>query len=46
MSMVKNFFSVSFYSSLGTHESHQRDGCQAMDINSPFIEAFWAFRFL
>ena len=39
-------FSVSLLSSSGTHQSHQRDGSQAMGINSSFIEAFWALRFL
>ena len=41
-------FSVSCifsFSSSGTHQSHQRDGCQAIGITSSFIEAFWAFCF-
>ena len=39
-------FSVSFFLSSGTHQSHHLDGCQAMDKRSSFIEAFWAFHFL
>ena len=34
-------FSVSFFSSSGTHQSHHLDGCQAMGKNSSFIFAFW-----
>ena len=39
-------FSVSFFSSLESHQSHHLDGCQAIGINSSFIFAFWALRFL
>ena len=38
-------FSGSFFSSPGIHQSHHLDGCQAMGINSFFIEVFWAFTF-
>ena len=39
-------FSVSLFSSSGTHQSHHLDGCQAMGGSSSFIFAFWAFHFL
>ena len=39
-------FSVSFFSSSERHQSHHLDGCQAIRINSSFIFAFWALRFL
>ena len=38
-------FSVSCFSSSGIRQSHQRDGCQAIGINSSFIEAFWTLPF-
>ena len=37
-------FSVSFFLSLGTHESHHLDGCQAIGRSSSFIFAFWGLR--
>ena len=37
---------VSFFSSSDMHQSHHLDGCQATGKSSPFIEAFWPFRFL
>ena len=40
-----NNVSVSFFSSSRTHQSHHLDGCQAMDINSLLVCAFWALRF-
>ena len=39
-------FSVCFFSSSGTQQSHYLDGCEATRINSFLICAFWAFRFL
>ena len=39
-------FSVSLFSSSGTHWSHHLDGCQAIGIKSSFIFAFWALGFL
>ena len=39
-------FSLSFFSSSGTHQSNHLDGYQVIGINSSFIEAFWAFGFL
>ena len=38
-------FCVSFFSSLGTHQSRHLDGCQAIGINSFFIFAFWTLCF-
>ena len=43
--MVKNIFSVSFFSSPDMHQSITRLECQAMDKGSSLIFAFWASRF-
>ena len=40
-----HIFSLSFFSSSGTHQFHHLDGYQVIDINSPFIFAFSALRF-
>ena len=39
-------FSVSFFSSSGTHQSYHLDECQAMGKSSSFIKPLWTLCFL